>query len=82
MSFSPKFVSNIDVDDKGKVVKEFLTISNQCPKCRSKQETLLIMYQKDKYRIDEYTYSAMKIECFNCKWKVNGNYKWKPLQTT
>ena len=73
MSFNPDFLENKAEDDD----ESFLTVANKCPKCNHKQESLLIMYQKDRYKRDGFTYSSMKIECFVCKWKVSGNYKWK-----
>lgn len=75
MSFTPEFVENKLEDDE----TSFLTVRNRCPKCKFRQESLIIMYQKDRYKRDDYTYSSMKIECYNCKWKVSDNYKWKQL---
>jgi len=81
MSFDPIF-DYIKIDSFDKIKKSKLLITNKCPKCES-ENSLIIMYQKDRYVRGQHIYSTMKIECLQpkCKWKVSGNYKWKQHST-
>lgn len=69
MSFVPKLTQYKNSDD------QVLLAENPCPKCNT-SNSLILMYQKDRYRRNNHIYSAMRIECFKCKWKVSGTYKW------
>jgi hypothetical protein len=71
MSFNPSLLEQVDEDGT-----TLLTIDALCPGCNSKQKSLIIMYRKDLFTRSGVCFASMKIECFKCKWKVAGEYKW------
>ena len=39
------------------------------------ENSLVVMYRKDKFIKDKKSHTTMKISCIKCEWKITGNYK-------
>lgn len=56
------------------LTEEIQVVDNHCPKC-GLENSLVVMYRKDKFIKDKKSHTTMKISCIKCEWKITGNYK-------